>query len=55
VPEQTAARSQTNCDGAVRDGPAVVCTGLTKDYGQGRGVFGLDLTISRGEVFGFGA
>jgi len=32
---------------------AVVCAGLTKDYGQGRGVFDLDLTIRRGETFGF--
>jgi ABC-2 type transport system ATP-binding protein len=32
---------------------AVVCTGLTKDYGLGRGVFDLDLEIRRGEVFGF--
>ncbi len=31
----------------------VVCAGLTKDYGQGRGVFELDLAIGRGEVFGF--
>jgi ABC-2 type transport system ATP-binding protein len=34
-------------------GAAVVCAGLTKDYGQGHGVFDLDLTIGRGEVFGF--
>jgi ABC-2 type transport system ATP-binding protein len=27
--------------------------GLTKDYGQGRGLFDLDLELSRGEVFGF--
>ncbi|MGE5131783.1 MAG: ABC transporter ATP-binding protein [Gemmatimonadota bacterium] len=33
--------------------PAIVCEGLTKDYGGGRGVFGLDLTVARGEVFGF--
>lgn len=32
---------------------AVVCAGLTKDYGQGQGVFDLSLTIHRGEVFGF--
>ncbi len=32
---------------------AVVCRGLTKDYGQGRGLFDLDLDLSRGEVFGF--
>ncbi len=27
--------------------------GLTKDYGNGKGVFELDLSISRGEIFGF--
>jgi len=32
---------------------AVVCSGLTKDYGQGHGVFDLDLAIHRGEIFGF--
>ncbi|WFS14988.1 ABC transporter ATP-binding protein [Rhodococcus aetherivorans] len=31
---------------------AVVCAGLTKDYGQGRGVFDLDLEIERGEILG---
>jgi ABC-2 type transport system ATP-binding protein len=34
-------------------GPAVVCAGLTKDYGQGHGLFDLDLVIEPGEVFGF--
>lgn len=33
--------------------PAIVCRGLTKDYGRGRGLFDLDLDISRGEIFGF--
>ena len=33
-------------------GPAVVCAGLTKDYGQGHGLFDLDLVIEPGEVFG---
>ena len=32
---------------------AIECSGLTKDYGLGRGVFGLDLTVRRGETFGF--
>jgi ABC-2 type transport system ATP-binding protein len=32
---------------------AVVASGLTKDYGSGRGLFGLDLEIGQGEVFGF--
>ena len=26
---------------------------LTKDYGQGRGVFDVSLTVDEGEVFGF--
>lgn len=34
-------------------GAAIVCTGLTKDYGPGRGVFDLDLEVRRGEIFGF--
>jgi ABC-2 type transport system ATP-binding protein len=33
--------------------PAVRCSALTKDYGNGRGVFDLDLTVGAGEVFGF--
>ena len=36
-----------------RRAAAVVCQGLTKDYGQGHGVFDLNLSIARGEVFGF--
>jgi ABC-2 type transport system ATP-binding protein len=32
---------------------AVRCSDLTKDYGTGRGVFDLDLTVEVGEVFGF--
>lgn len=31
----------------------IVATGLSKDYGSGRGLFGLDLDVRRGEVFGF--
>src|SRR5262249_30746167 len=27
--------------------------GLSKDFGQGHGLFGLDLEVERGEVFGF--
>ena len=27
--------------------------GLTKDYGRGRGVFGLDLSVNKGQVLGF--
>ena len=34
--------------------PAVIATsGLTKDFGSGRGLFGLDLEVHQGEVFGF--
>jgi beta-exotoxin I transport system ATP-binding protein len=35
-------------------GPAVIETsGLSKDYGSGRGLFELDLEVYQGEVFGF--
>ena len=35
-------------------GPAAIaCSGLTKDYGQGHGIFDLDLSIRRGGTFGF--
>lgn len=27
--------------------------GLTKDYGKGRGIFGIDIEVHKGEVFGF--
>jgi len=33
--------------------PAIATAGLTKDYGSGRGLFGLDLEVEAGEVFGF--
>jgi ABC-2 type transport system ATP-binding protein len=33
--------------------PAVLCRGLTKDYGLGHGLFDLDLEVHAGEVFGF--
>jgi ABC-2 type transport system ATP-binding protein len=32
---------------------AIGATRLTKDYGQGRGLFGLDLEVGRGEILGF--
>src|SRR5512144_228735 len=32
---------------------AVRCRGLTKDYGAGHGVFDVNLTVRRGETFGF--
>jgi ABC-2 type transport system ATP-binding protein len=33
--------------------PAIAASGLSKDYGSGRGLFGLDLEVAPGEVFGF--
>jgi ABC-2 type transport system ATP-binding protein len=32
---------------------AILTSGLSKDYGSGRGLFGLDLEVRQGEVFGF--
>jgi ABC-2 type transport system ATP-binding protein len=32
---------------------AIATRGLTKDYGHGRGILDLDLTVHEGEVFGF--
>ena len=31
----------------------IMAQGLTKDYGQGRGVFDLSFAVRQGEVFGF--
>ncbi|GAA1227718.1 ABC transporter ATP-binding protein [Kitasatospora nipponensis] len=36
-----------------REGPAIELAGLSKDYGRKKGVDRLDLTVERGEVFGF--
>ncbi len=33
--------------------PVIATSGLSKDYGSGRGLFDLDLEIRQGEVFGF--
>jgi beta-exotoxin I transport system ATP-binding protein len=33
--------------------PVIVASRLSKDFGAGRGLFGLDLEVGRGEVFGF--
>jgi ABC-2 type transport system ATP-binding protein len=33
--------------------PVIVTSGLSKDYGSGRGLFDLDLEVGQGEVFGF--
>ena len=30
----------------------IACSGLTKDYGAGQGLFGCDLQVNQGEVFG---
>lgn len=35
------------------DNHTIVCEDLTKFYGKTRGIEGLDLTIDRGEIFGF--
>ncbi len=35
------------------DRPPIETRGLTKDYGNGRGIFDLDLVVDRSEVFGF--
>jgi ABC-2 type transport system ATP-binding protein len=32
---------------------AIATSGLTKDYGSGRGIFDLDLTVNEGEVLGY--
>jgi ABC-2 type transport system ATP-binding protein len=37
----------------VSDRPAIATSGLSKDYGSGRGLFGLDLEVREGEIFGF--
>jgi ABC-2 type transport system ATP-binding protein len=37
----------------VIDGPAIQARGLSKDYGQGHGLFDLDLEVRRGEILGF--
>jgi ABC-2 type transport system ATP-binding protein len=33
--------------------PVIATSRLTKDYGSGRGLFGMDLEVRQGEVFGF--
>ncbi|HJS95340.1 MAG TPA: ABC transporter ATP-binding protein [Solirubrobacteraceae bacterium] len=33
--------------------PVIATSGLTKDYGSGHGLFGLDLEVQQGEIFGF--
>jgi ABC-2 type transport system ATP-binding protein len=35
------------------DRAVIATSGLSKDYGSGRGLFGLDLEVRQGEVFGF--
>ena len=56
--EGTGAAGAAGVEGAVGATPgpthptAIACAGLTKDYGQGRGLFDLDMTVGTGEVFG---
>ncbi|AEB07763.1 ABC transporter related protein [Coriobacterium glomerans PW2] len=38
---------------AMADRTAIDVSGLVKDYGRGRGVFGVSFSVTRGEVFGF--
>jgi ABC-2 type transport system ATP-binding protein len=33
--------------------PVILASGLSKDFGSGRGLFDLDLEVAQGEVFGF--
>ena len=33
--------------------PMIEIKNMTKDYGQGRGVFDINISIEKGEVFGF--
>ena len=35
------------------DGPAIAAHGLVKVYGESRALDGIDLTVRRGQVFGF--
>lgn len=37
----------------VMSAPPIIASGLSKDYGSGRGLFDLDLEVQQGEVFGF--
>ena len=37
----------------MNDATAIQTTGLTKDFGEGRGLFDLDLDVRRGEILGF--
>jgi ABC-2 type transport system ATP-binding protein len=39
--------------GGMSGEPVIAASGLSKDYGSGRGLFGLDLEVRSGEVFGF--
>lgn len=40
-------------NGEFRLTDAISTKGLTKDYGAGRGIFDLDLTVAEGEIFGY--
>ena len=45
--------NRTMVVGEATDAPAIEVCGLTKDYGDGRGVFDVSFSVRRGEVFGF--
>ncbi len=40
-------------NGTVEDGPAIEARGLVKVFGETRALSGIDLTVRRGQVFGF--
>ena len=40
-------------NGAAGDGPAIEAHGLVKIHGGTRALDGIDLTVQRGQVFGF--
>lgn len=46
------AAGRAELSAATGDGVIELC-GLTKDYGDGRGIFGLELSIPRGEMMGY--
>ena len=47
------ATKPTTDGGAVPDGPMIVARGLRKSYGSLEAVRGIDVTVERGEAFGF--
>ena len=43
----------TNHNQTAPDTQEITMHGLTKDYGGGRGIFDVDMTVRRGEMMGF--